>query len=543
MEELATLPAVLGAQAGRGRTFEIIDDADRSRTFNLDQTLEEAARFAASLVRKGVEPGARVVLAATTSPEFVTAMTGTWMAGAAVTPVAVRPPGSFRAAWQRHTRRLLRRIRPAAIVGPDLHGVAPEGPVCLYGDERESRPAALPPPAPDDTALIQFTSGTTSAPKGVVLSHRAVVACMSAREKTLHSEGPERERSFSWLPLYHDQGLITMLVSPLATGMPLCLMATSLFVKDPLRWLVEMSSRQATVTAAPNFAYGMTARRLEESPDLDLDLSAWSIAINGAEMIDPGALERFLSATARFGFRSDALLPAYGLAENVVSVTVRRPGSGPRWDLVDRDALAGGIAEPASDESAHSVRIASVGTPFVGMSVRIADAAGRSLPDRRVGEIQVRSECMMTGYWDDPEATNAAFEGGWLRTGDLGYLSGGELHMTGRIKDVIVVHGRNLSAESIEQVANDVRGVRVGNCVAHPIVTAHGEALGLTVETRLADPAELDRCRKDLVRAVWREFGVVAEKVEFVAPGSLPKTTSGKLQRGLVTARYGAVST
>ena len=346
------------------------------------------------------------------------------------------------------------------------------------------------------------------------------------------------DRAVSWLPLYHDMGLIGLLMAPMLQGFELVLGAPQDFLARPACWLEWISEYRGTITAGPNFSYALAARALRRAGELDL--SSWRLALNGAETVDPNAVEAFCDAAAPFGFDRRAAYPVFGMAEATLAVTFPEVGEGMTVDAVDRHVLEHDrrAVAPSADAAPESVRrLAKLGRPLEGFELRIVDpATGALRGEREVGELELRSPSVTPGYYRNAEATAATFDDGWLRTGDLAYLVDGELVVCGRQKDVIIVGGRNVFPEDVERAAAMVEGVRAGNVIAFGSDRKRGrESIVVVAETRTDDPHEV---HDSVVTKVRNAVGVPPVEVVLVRPGTLPKTSSGKLQRSLCRDRY-----
>jgi fatty-acyl-CoA synthase len=393
-----------------------------------------------------------------------------------------------------------------------------------------------PPDDPERLAILQFTSGSTAAPKGVILPDRCLGANLDAI--VAGAQITSADRAVSWLPLYHDMGLIGLLMAPMLHGFELVLGAPQDFLARPACWLEWISEYRGTITAGPNFSYALAARALRRAGSLDL--SSWRLALNGAETVDPNAVESFCAAAAPFGFDARAAYPVFGMAEATLAVTFPAVGDGMAVDAVDRYTLEHDrrAVAPAVDAAPTSVRrLAKLGRPLDGFELRIVDpATGAVRAERVVGELELRGPSVTPGYYRNPEATAATFDDGWLRTGDLAYLVDGELVVCGRQKDVIIVGGRNVFPEDVERAAASVEGVRVGNVIAFGSDRKRGrEAIVVVAETKTDD---LHAVHDSVVTKVRDAVGVPPVEVVLVRPGSLPKTSSGKLQRSLCRDRY-----
>jgi fatty-acyl-CoA synthase len=509
------------------------------------QLLEEATAYAANLQRLGVGEGAHVAILGPTSRALVTAIEAVWLAGGTV---VVLPLPMRMASIEEFVEQTRRRIRNAdaalVLVDPELAAFVepvPGDPPMVGWSELEPGPgrsgAADWKPPTDDLdrlAILQFTSGSTSDPKGVMLPHRTVGANLDAIAHAT-SLDPDADVLVSWLPLYHDMGLVGLLTTGLTTGTPLVLGAPTDFTSSPGRWMEWISTYRGTATAGPNFSWVLAARALGRSEPLDL--SSLRIALNGAEPVDPDTVARFVAAGERHGLRPGAVFPAFGMAEVAIAGTFPEPGSGLRTDPVDRLVLeAERYAAPVEADHPHARHLAILGRPVQGLEVRVVDPVdGHELADREVGELEIRGTSVTPGYYQRPDATEAAFHDGWLRTGDLAYLLDGEMVMCGRIKDVIIVGGRNVFPEDIERALADVEGVRAGNVIAFGIDGAGKEGVVVVAESKAEDTRSL---RRTVAARVREAVGLPPKDVVLVAPGSLPKTSSGKLQRGLCKLRY-----
>jgi fatty-acyl-CoA synthase len=388
---------------------------------------------------------------------------------------------------------------------------------------------------PEALAVLQFTSGSTAEPKGVMLPNRTICANLDAIASAAGMDADD-DVLVSWLPLYHDMGLVGFTMLPMATAGNLVLGAPQDFLAAPVRWLEWLSHYKGTATAGPNFSWVLATRVLRSASGLDL--SPLRIALNGAEPVDPVAVERFVAAAEPHGMRAGAVYPAFGMAEVMIGGTFPEPLSGLRTDDVDRRVLEGeGYASPAPSDGAGTWRLARLGRAVPGLELRICDPeTGEVRSDREVGELEIRGTSVTPGYYRRPDADEAAFRGEWLRTGDLAYLLDGELVVCGRIKDVIIVGGRNVFPEDVERAVAAVEGVRAGNVIAFGVQGRRGkESLVVVAETR---PEAPDTTRRSVAERVRETVGLPAKEVVLVPAGTLPKTSSGKLQRSLCKQRY-----
>jgi acyl-CoA synthetase (AMP-forming)/AMP-acid ligase II len=482
----ATLQRALKT-ATSGLTF--LDARENERFFPFPGLYDRATRTAGSLRERGVRNGDRVAIVLPTCVEFIDAFFGALFAGAV--PVPLYPPVRLGRLDEFHARtaRMLQITRPRLTLSDARIGrlLRVRSERVEHGEPYEDLGA------PDDLALIQFSSGTTVDPKPVALTHANVLANVAVIDTIVPPD--DAQAGVSWLPLYHDMGLIGCLLLAVVHPGPLTLIPPELFLARPALWLRAISRRKATLSVAPNFAYGLCARRIRDEEMEGVDLSTWRFALNGAEPVAPGVLRRFSERFARWGFDARALMPVYGLSEAALAVTFTAPGRGAR-------TLRRGSRE-----------LASVGAPLPGVDV-----------DVREGRIFVRGPSVMRGYFGDPEATSQAVTDGWLDTGDLGFVEGGELYVSGRAKDVIIVAGRNHAPQEFEDALDGLRGVRPGCAVAAGRVGDEGEELILLVE-KDGDLAE------DAISArVVERTGIRPRAVHLLKPGTLPRTSSGKLR-------------
>ncbi len=509
----------------------------------------------ARLVALGLAPGERVALIYPTGLDFFHAFFGILHAGGV--PVPLYPPVRLGRLDEYHrrtaamlkaagTRLVMTETRIKRLLGPTVATARPYLGCCTLDDlptVEKSAVAELTASVemgPDDLALVQFSSGTTVAPKPVALSHRAILA----QARILNSFWPEtselegeglRHSGVSWLPLYHDMGLIGCIFPAIGLKTVLTLIGPEVFVARPAVWLRALSRYQATVSPAPNFAYGLCVEKIRDEELEGVDLSNWRVALNGAEPVAPAVLRRFQERFAPWGFRPEALTPVYGLSEASLAVTfsaLHEPFTTTRFD---REALAEDRVVPLAEDLEGSQELPSLGPPLPEFDLRIADREGRTAPPDRVGRVLVKGPSLMDGYLDQPEATARAFIDGWLDTGDLGFLHQGELYLTGRAKDVVILRGRNHPPHDIEQAVGEVEGLRKGCVVAvsHLEEEADTESLYLFVEhSREASDEEIADLTRACRAAVLAVTGLRVDRVLILAPGTLPRTSSGKLRRG-----------
>lgn len=511
----------------------------------------DAQAMAAALQAQGIGPGDHVAILGPTTRPLVTSIQATWLCGGAIVllPLPMRL-GSIEEFVAQTRVRVANADAAILLVDPDFAPfVEPEPgdpPMVLLSELARGVSAdafVAPPDDPEALAILQFTSGSTADPKGVMLPHRVVCANLDAIASAGHLV-PDTDVAVSWLPLYHDMGLIGLMTLMMTTGTELVLAAPQDFLASPARWVEWISEYRGTVTAGPNFSYALAARAMRRHPGLDL--SSWRLGLNGAEPVDPAAVEAFCEAGERHGLSPNMVFCAFGMAEATLAVTFPEPSTGMSVDIVDTRVLeTDRYAAPAGAGAEGARRLAKLGTPVPGLEIRIVGPTGDVMGEREVGELQVRGTSMTTGYYKRPDATAAAFDTSegdpasgkaWLRTGDLGYTVDGQLVVCGRIKDVIIVGGRNIFPEDVERAVGLVEGVRPGNVIAFGVQGGRGkERIVVVAEARHDDH---DAVRAAIAERVLDAVGLPAGDVVLVEPGSLPKTSSGKLQRSLCRARY-----
>ena len=504
-----------------------------------------ARRMSSALHEYGVRPGDRVLLVLPTSLEFVSAFFAIELLKAI--PVPAYPPSGLR--LQTGLERLSHIAKHAGIrlcvtdtmIRPVMGEVALRAKslqqvVTIDDIVSGERPDTKFRAYSHEPAFIQYTSGSTGTPKGVLLSHENLVSNIHAIGQAL--EIRREDVVVSWCPLYHDMGLIGTLLFSIYWRVPLILMSPIAFLSRPSRWLWAIHHYKGTLSPAPNFGYGMCVTRVSDKEREGLDLSSWRLAMNGAEPVNYRTLVDFESMYKPLGFRPEAMLPVYGLAEGTLATTFPRPGSSVRYELVDRQALANGQSVLSSGKG--SMAVVSVGRSVPGHHVMVVDENNQPLPEREVGHILVSGPSVMSGYYGDDEATDQVVQNGWLWTGDLGYFADNQLYVTGRAKDLIIIRGRNLYAEDVERCVERVDGVRLGGVVAFGVYDDQQsvERIVVVCETRLTESAELDRLT-ERIREVVNEFmSVNVSEVVLVKPGTVPKTSSGKRQRSRCRERY-----
>ncbi|HLI74752.1 MAG TPA: fatty acyl-AMP ligase [Acidimicrobiales bacterium] len=532
------------AERGHDVTFLVTDEPER---VPWSQMYDDARRFASAMQARGVGPGERVALLGSTSRELVTAIEATWLAGAAVIvlplPTRLGSEEEFRA--QTHARISLGDVTltvsdpdflAAGIVEADEPAVVSFGQLVSDAAGDAGKRYERPPDDPEATAVLQFTSGSTDDPKGVVIPVRCVLDNLGGMaDRVPISE--DDDAVVSWLPLYHDMGLVANTAYAMAHGAHFVVAPPARFITSPAKWMQWMAEYKGTWTLAPNFALSMASRLLATADPLDL--SSVRCLGSGSEPVAPDVMHRFTDAARPHGLDPGVMYAAYGMAEATVCISVAPMGTGFTVDVVDGVALEQDLrAEPVAPDHPRARALARCGPPIRGMEMRICDPdSGAAQQPGMLGEIEIRGPSVVPGYFERPDATARAFrDGGWLRTGDLGYLAQGDVVICGRLKDLIIVGGRNLFPEDLERAAQGVDGVRTGNVIAFGVDGGRrGDDVVIVAEVKTEDTAAV---RDGIAKAVTDAVGVRPEDIVLLRPGTLPKTSSGKLRRSICRSRY-----
>jgi fatty-acyl-CoA synthase len=536
------------------------EDEGEGASLTFGALLEGAERVAAGLAQRAIGRGDTVALMLPTSPDFFLAFAGTLLAGA--TPVPIYPP--FRADRiaeyaERQSAilvnagaRLLVTVREAASVAKLLKPLVPSLEAVTTAEtlatSRAPAPLGLPTHShAEDLALLQYTSGSTGNPKGVMLTHANLLANSRAIGEALGMRNDDV--GVTWLPLYHDMGLIGSWLMPLYFGLPMVVLSPLAFLSRPARWLRAFHRYRGTMAAAPNFAYELAAAKISDEEIEGIDLSAWRAALNGAEPVLSGTLDRFAARFASCGFRRETLLPVYGLAEASVAVTFPPVGRGPRVDRLERAAFAQeGRAVPAPPDALaddpNLISFVSVGSPVPRHEVRIVNERGENVGERIEGQLRFRGPSATQGYYRNDAATAELFPdgaaAGWVNSGDRAYRADGEIYITGRVKDIIIHAGHNLYPHEIEDAVARVPGVRKGCVVAFGSSDAGTgtERLVIVAESRERNREARDQLARAIVAQVTETLGQPPDVVEVVPPNSIPKTSSGKLRRDATKQQF-----
>ncbi|MEV4811434.1 AMP-binding protein [Micromonospora avicenniae] len=548
----STVPAAVDYRtiADHGPPIGFFDSRTMTAELARNALLADARSAAAGIADHGIHRGDRILLLAPTSPDYLTVLMACLLTGIAPCTVAPPPkPADTASAGVRHLHAAIAAVRPAAVIVADTHlaEAVPKGVPALHLDQLRRRgtlPAGdLPEPDPELIHHIQLTSGSTSAPKAVLLTHANVAANLAALAAATELQ-PDRDAIFSWLPLYHDMGLVQVLLA-LSRGIGLDLMPPVAFLRDPLSWLRHLGDRGATMTAAPPFAYRTTADRHTRRPDPRLHLSTLRQAYVGAEPIPVGVLQDFQHTFTPHGLGDNVLIPCYGMAETVLATALAldaAPSSETsfgrvRWRHFDRASLDDAhIAAPAIP-GRPTRSIVSCGTVVPGLTVRITDDSDREIREGQVGTIHVRGTSVMAGYLT-PDGVDAP-PGGWHDTGDLGVRHDGDLYVVGRRKEMLIVRGRNLPPYDVEAVIEEHPHIGAGNSAVFscPTEDQGTEPVVAAIETRVATP-DWPALRTAVATAVRDVFGLSLTEVIVLPRGGIPRTTSGKRQRAALRDAY-----
>jgi fatty-acyl-CoA synthase len=516
------------------------------RAYPYSELRSDALANARRFIGLGIKPGDRIALIAETGPEFAAAFFGAIYARA--WPVPLPLPTSFggRSGYVDQLKIQLGSCDPALFLVPsELAEMGSEAAGELPVRDWESFQSMddsdcdLPAASPDDIAYLQYSSGSTRFPHGVAITHTGLLANLHAHGIGLNLE--HTDRCISWLPWYHDMGLVGCLLSPLANQMSVDYLKTEDFARRPLAWL-DMISRNPgnSVSYSPSFGYDICSRRMSSQTRAEdrFDLKRWRIAGNGADMIRPDVMQAFVDAFADAGFDASVFCPSYGLAEATLAVSLMPPGEGIRMELVEETELSGGDAGPEGRPRRYRA-VVNCGKPVTGMEVEVRGEDGSALPDRGIGRIFVRGEAVMVGYFRDQESTDACLAAdGWLDTGDMGYMSSGYIFIVGRAKHMIFIHGRNYWPQDIEWAVEQLPGFKSGDIAAFAITGSSGEETpAVLVHCRVSDPQERGKLRDNIRERVHAITGISAI-IELVPPRTLPRTSSGKLSRTKARSLY-----
>jgi fatty-acyl-CoA synthase len=542
------------ASSNTGYRF-IAEDSDAEPFFTHGGIERASARFGGALQAMGLVKGDRVALILPDNADFVFAFLGAVRAG--IIPVPIYPPAGLGklAGYLENTLHIVAKSGARVLLtnndiklmlgtiqekAPELQRVVAIEGIRTMREELKPEKIGL-----DDVCFLQFTSGSTSRPKGVILTHANLAANVRAITQLGLSVRDSVDAGVSWLPLYHDMGLIGFVIAPLYHRNSVTFLPPLLFLKRPARWLETISRHKGNISFGPNFAYALCVKRIKESEMAGLDLSSWRVAGCGAEPIRAENLRAFADKFAPVGFSEKAFVCCYGMAESTLAISFSAVNTGVTTDYVKGEELwAKGRAEPADPGSEGAAGVVQCGAPFEGHDIKAFaqddEASERPLGEREVGELRLRGPSVMPGYWNEPELTRAAFAGGWLKTGDLGYIADGNVHICGRSKEVIIVNGRNYYPQDLEWEASRVEGVRKGNVIAFGTMKPQNdrERVVIAFETAVSGERERTTLKGEVRRVVQQALGLTVDDVVPVATGVLPKTSSGKLQRAATRTLY-----
>lgn len=526
------------------------EDDSIGRTISYHGLLSGARKIASGLQSLGLQPGETVILMLETEPDYFFSFFGVLLAGGI--PVPIYPPArpdQIEDHLQRQSGILNDCAATMLITLPAGRGIArllksrvdSLRQVVTAADivNATEVPLARPPINAEDIAFLQYTSGSTGDPKGVVLTHANLLANIRAMSTHINA-GPD-DVFVSWLPLYHDLGLIGGWLGSLCCATELVVMSPIAFITRPRRWLQAMHQHRGTISGAPNFGYELCLRRVDDGELDGIDLGHWRVAFNGAEPVSPDTMLRFGERFSPCGLQPDALMPVYGLAECSVGLTFPPLHRGLLIDRIRREPFQrNGHALPAEPDDPDALRFVSCGVPLAGHEVRIVDTAERELPDRAEGRLQFRGPSATRGYYRNPAATEKLYHGEWLDSGDLAYIANGEVYLTGRARDIIIHAGRNLYPHELEEAIGRIDGIRAGRVAAFGSSDpARGtERLVIVAEARDRDPETQRQLRQHINDTVASLCGSAADDVVLAAPGAILKTPSGKVRRAACRMRY-----
>jgi fatty-acyl-CoA synthase len=524
VDALAKLPR------GEARGLRFIGSDRIERYFAWEAIEREAKRRAAILLGLGLTPGDRVALVIPDGHEFVLSFVGAACAG--LVPVPIFPRATFKAidGYRDTVNHIITASGATSLLTTQaMHAVLADAP--SHSDNLKRIAVvetlfAIDALVPDDLCFLQFTSGSTSMPKGVSVTHASLVANVSAFLGPHGLDRRDTDIGVTWLPLFHDMGLIGFILGTLIADIPVVILPTETFARGPRIWLETIHKYRGTITYAPNFAFALATKRVRDKDLADLDLTCLRVAGCGAEPINAQVMREFAARFASAGLRPTALLPSYGMAEATLAITFHPHGTPILTDRVDAHALKQGNA--TASLASDSIELVSCGVTFPDHEVRVIDDQGKRLAERKVGEIIFRGPSVTDGYYNNTEATADCFRDGWLHTGDLGYVADGNLYVCGRIKDLIIIRGANFYPQDIEWAVSEIEGVRRGNVVAFSTQRDGEETLVIAAEGNSSDAANI---RTAIASKVADVIGLKVGHVAVTRVGSLPKTSSGKVQR------------
>jgi len=544
------LEAIQGFAGGASTAFCFVRPDSSERELSWNGLYEESIRRAARLKRAGFQKGDRLLLVLPEGEDFVPTFFGALWAG--IIPVPVYPPSSLgklstymdalaniiacaKPKFVCTPKKLETTLWPALAKAPSVQGVlSAEMLRAVAADDDAERMETPETILPEDTCFLQFTSGSTSSPKGVEVTHANLIAnCKAIMVDGLQCR--EGDMTVSWLPLYHDMGLIGFVIATALYGVPSVLLPTTSFIRNPALWLEVMHRKRGTIAFAPNFAYALTNRRIRPEALARFDLSCVRVFGCGSEPINPNTLREFASKLASAKLAPTALLPCYGMAEHSLAISFVRLDEEMRTDVIDKALYTSKQLARPPEGDVETTEFVNCGRAFPGHDMAAFDAQGKRLGDREIGELWLSGPSVARGYFENPEATQATFGGGWLKTGDLGYLVEGEVFVVGRLKDILIIHGRNYDPQHLEWALDNFTDIRQGNVVAFSRPGESSEELVIVAESRATDKEAL---ALQIRQHLSEQFQLACADVVIVPPSTLPKTSSGKLQRRKTRERY-----
>jgi fatty-acyl-CoA synthase len=546
MQAPRTLPDIL-AEASRGDRGYRFVSAHGETVRPYAELHERALRFANALRALGLRHGDLVALIVADHEQFLTSLFGASLAG--VVPASLYPPAttSELAAYVKSTAAVLQSCAARAVVTTasllphlePLRAVCPALSIVSAYDVLDAPGSGAASVSDTDIAFVQFTSGSTSTPKGVVVTHRNLLANIAAFAGPSGIGASTSDVAVSWLPLYHDMGLVGMALGAVYTRANAVLLTPQVFVKRPVEWLRAITQHRATISFAPNFAYDLSVRRVKDAEMTGLDLSSWRVAGCGAEPIHASTLAAFADKFRAAGFRETSFMPSYGLAEHVLAATIAPRGRRLKVEsLAADDMTSRRVATSAdTDDDGETVTVVSCGRPLAGHQLRIVDDQRRPLPERHIGEIVLTGPSVSPGYYNDAEITARTIRDGWLFTGDLGYVSKGELFVCGRVKDLIIVNGRKYHPQDLEWGLADLAGIRRGRVVAFG-TAAMGRPDRTVVVVEPSGTVPAPELKDSIRRRIVDVCGLLVDDVVLAPGGTVSRTTSGKVRRAATKMSY-----
>ncbi len=531
------------------RTHIVLSEEAGEEILSYQALHQGAEALAAGLQRHDLQPGQTVAIMLPTSRDYFYSFYGVLLAGGI--PVPIYPPARLSQIGD-HLRRHAGILNNAAatllITVPEARPLAQLLKSLVASLRTVATVQELSTPGAglarhvsraEEIAMLQYTSGSTGNPKGVVLTHANLLANIRAMGQAARADASDV--FVSWLPLYHDMGLIGAWLGSLYHAIPLVVMSPLTFLVRPECWLWAIHRHRGTLSAAPNFAYELCLRKIDDRAIEGLDLSSWRMAFNGAEPVSPDTVYRFQQRFGRYGLRPEALTPVYGLAESAVGLAFPPPGRGPIIDRIRREPfMRGGRALPAAEDELEVLRFVACGQPLPGHAIRIVDRAGHELGEREEGRLEFRGPSATSGYFHNPEQTSGLFHDGWLDSGDLAYTDAGEIYLTGRVKDIIIRAGRNIYPYELEEAVGNIAGIRKG-CVAvfgSPDLVSGTERLVVMAETRITETEALDKLREQINTLAMNLLGEPPDDVVLAPPHGVLKTSSGKIRRAASRELY-----